>query len=221
MKEHEIQAVLTGDIVASQRLSADELNRVRATVEEACAQVSLWSPALLPRAVEFSRGDTWQVLLSEPTLALRAALWIRAALLFRCDVDTRIAIGIGSVQPLAKELSRSGGDAFVRSGQALEAMSQVRLTVVLPPSSPLACWVELVARLCDALVSSWTQRQAELVHAALSPQSLTQSAIAAALVPPVSKQAVGKGLRAARWDAISQAVETFEASQWSLLLPES
>ena len=218
MNELETQAVLTGDIVASQRLSAAELDRVRATVEEACAEVAQWAPELIPRSVEFSRGDAWQVLLSDPSMALRAALWIRAALLFRCGVDTRIAVGIGSVGLLAESLSLSGGDAFVRSGQALDGLSHGRLAVVLPPSSPFAPWVDLVARLCDAMVGSWTHRQAELVHAALSPRSLTQSAIAAALVPPVSKQAVGKGLRAAHWDAVSQAIKTFEAAEWSVLV---
>lgn len=217
MNEHDIQAVLTGDIVASQRLSATELDHVRATVEEACAEIAQWSPELMPRAVEFSRGDAWQVLLREPSMTLRAALWIRAALLFRCGVDTRVAVGIGSIAPLAESLSLSGGDAFVRSGQALDALSQARLTIVLPSSSPFCSWIDLVAKLCDAMVGSWTQRQAELVYAALSPQSLTQSAIAAALIPPVSKQAVGKGLRAAHWDAISQAIKIFEAAKWPLL----
>ena len=221
MSEHDIQAVLTGDIVASQRLSATELDRVRATVEEACAQMAQWSPGLVPRAVEFSRGDAWQILLRDPSMALRSALWIRAALLFRCGVDTRVAVGIGSVTPLAESLSLSGGEAFVRSGQALDTLSPARLTIVLPHSSPFSPWVDLVAKLCDAMVGSWTQRQAELVHAALSPRSLTQSAIAAELVPPVSKQAVGKGLRAANWDAISQAIKTFEAAEWPLVSPVS
>ena len=221
MNEHDIHAVLTGDIVASQRLSVAELDHVRATVEKSCAEIAQWSAGLLPLAVEFSRGDAWQVLLREPSMALRSALWIRAALLFRCGVDTRIAVGVGSIMPLAESLSLSGGDAFVRSGQALDSLSQTRMSIVLPTSSPFSSWVDLVAKLCDAMVGSWTQRQAELVHAALSPQSTTQSAIAAALVPPVTKQSVGKGLRAAHWDAISQAIKTFEKEEWQTLAPSS
>ncbi len=214
MESHGSQAVLTGDIVASQKMSEAELSRARLVLGEAAAEIALWSEDLLPRPLEVSRGDGWQLLLSNPAFALRAALWIRSALIARCAVDTRIAVGIAAARPLAASLALSGGPAFVSSGQMLDEMRRERLTVVLPVGAILAPWLRLVARLCDTLVGSWTQRQAELVHAALHPLAPTQSAIASSLSPPVSKQAVGKGLRAAHWEALSLAVETFESSEW-------
>lgn len=215
MNDFNTCAVLTGDIVASQQLKATELARVRAVIQDASEHISLWSVDLLPYPTEFSRGDAWQLLLRDPAMALRASLWIRSALLSCCDVDTRIAIGLGEASTLAETLSQSSGSAFVRSGQMLDTMSRERLAIVLPPSSEIASWVALTARLCDTLVGSWTQRQAELVHAVLPPQSPTQTVIAAKLSPPVSKQAVGKGLRAAHWGALSQALDVFEGTHWS------
>lgn len=217
MEELEVCAVLTGDIVGSQKLSVEQLDRARAVILEASEQLSAWDAALAPKPLEFSRGDTWQLLLLDPALALRAALWIRAALLHGCGVDTRVAVGLGAVSPLSDTLAQSGGPAFVRSGQELDEMGARRLSVILPASMALAPWANLTARLCDALVASWTRRQAELVHAMLSPLAPTQSAIAAQLVPAVSKQAVGKGLRAAQWEAISQALAVFEENDWSLV----
>lgn len=214
MTVREPYAVLTGDIVASQKLGADGLERARAVLEEACAPLGQWSPGLLPREIDFSRGDAWQLLIGDPARALRAALWLRSALLHRCGVDTRIAVGIGAIEPLAAQLSRSGGEAFVLSGRSLDAMRAARLSIVLPPGRVLGPWVGLTARLCDAIVCAWTRRQAELVHASLPPQAVTQSAIAAGLRPPVTKQAVGKGLRAANWDAVAGAIATFEAEDW-------
>lgn len=214
MENHDTQAVLTGDIVASQKLSEAGLCRARAVLADAAAEIALWADDLLPRPLEVSRGDAWQLLLSEPSYALRAALWIRSALIADCGVDTRIAVGIAEAGPLAASLAFSGGPAFVSSGQMLDEMGRERLVVVLPVGAELAPWVGLAARLCDTLIVSWTQRQAELVHAVLHPQSPTQSAIAASLSPPVSKQAVGKGLRAAHWDALSLALETFESTEW-------
>jgi len=214
-------AVLTGDVVASQSLSRESLDRVRSVIFESSQQLASWSEGLVPRPLEFSRGDTWQLLLRDPSQALRASLWIRSELLHRCAVDTRIAVGLGAVLPLADTLAKSGGPAFVLSGQALDEMAARRLTIVLPPLMPLAVWADLSARLCDALVASWTQRQAQLVHAVLSPQAGTQSAIAAQLVPAVTKQAVGKGLRAAQWAALSCALKVFEENDWSLLFAES
>ncbi|MGB0867524.1 MAG: hypothetical protein ACPGSC_13520 [Granulosicoccaceae bacterium] len=215
------QAVLTGDIVASQELSADALEQVRVVIEESILQIAQWSENLVPRPVDFSRGDAWQCLLTDPGVALRAALWVRSALLYRCNVDTRVAVGIDTIEPLAANLSRSGGSAFVLSGRSLDELHKRRLSIVLPTSSPFGPWLELSARLCDVIVSSWTQRQAELMHAALAPESLTQSAIAASLQPPITKQAVGKALRAAHWDAISKAMDTFEATDWVQLWKES
>lgn len=215
MDSLEICAVLTGDVVASQQLNAEELDHVRSVLGRACGQIELWASGLAPYKVEFSRGDAWQFLLMDPSFSLRAALFIRAELLFRCDVDTRVAVGIGQADALTDTLALSGGVAFVRSGQLLDSMGSARVSIGLSPDSLLSSWIALAARLCDALASSWTRRQAELISMALHPSKVTQAAIAASLSPPISKQAVGKGLRSAQWDALSLALAEFERAAWS------
>ncbi len=217
MANLKMYAVLTGDIVASQQLSSDELNRVRTVVKESCELVSHWSDDLVPYSVELSRGDAWQLLLTDPAIALRASLFIRSALLARCGVDTRLSVAIDEVTVLAETLALSDGPAFVRSGRALDGLARTRLLVNISAKQTEAPWVRLVSTLCDTLVGTWTQRQAELIHAYLPPNSPSQSAIAARLNPPVSKQAVGKGLRAAHWDAVAHALEVFEATDWAVV----
>lgn len=84
-------AVLTGDIIRSQALSGRELESVRRTLLDAVDDVRKWRSGVVKGKAEFFRGDAWQVLLSDPQLALRVALFLRATLLGTGIADTRVA----------------------------------------------------------------------------------------------------------------------------------
>lgn len=221
MKRIEYCAVLTGDIVGSSRLRPRQLEAVRASLVDAVDMARGWKRGLVKGKVEFFRGDAWQLLLADPALALRVAILVRASLRAYGVADTRIAIGLGKAGRIsARRISLSTGQAFVVSGRALDRMTLYsNLTIETPEScGVLSEWLPVVGHLCDSLVSRWTRRQAEIVRAVIGPAEPDYDTIARKLRPAISKQAVAKGMNAARWHAIRKAVHLFEATSWNTVL---
>ena len=214
-------AVLTGDIIKSSRLQPGQLESVRSSLLGAVDVVRRWKRGLVKGKLEFFRGDAWQVLLTDPAMAMRAGILLRASLLAEGVADTRIAIGLGTVQKVSpRTISLSTGQAFFLSGHGLDSMTQYsRMTVEVPkPAGPLSDWLSAASHLCDALIGQWTRRQAEIVCAAVDPKEPDHEEIARTLRPAVSKQAVAKALNGASWYAIREAVRLFERTPWETVL---
>lgn len=209
-----LYAVLTGDLIKSSHLSTAELANARDVLLAAVGDMAKWQKGLVVGKAEFFRGDAWQVLLADPARSLRAALFLRARLKSHRAADTRVAIGLGTVEDISrKRVSLSRGEAFVRSGQALDHLpALVRMTIALPsPSGPAGQrWLPIVLQFCDTLASSWQPRQAEIVALALLPEDLRHDQIARRLHSEVTKQAVAKSLRGAHWYALKAAIDEFE-----------
>lgn len=213
-----VYAVLTGDLVKSTRLSPDELERARAAAIEVALKVKSWGPDVVVGELEFFRGDSWQLLLSAPARALRAALTMRAILRSAIDVDTRIAIGIGLVDAIdSQRISLSSGEAFILSGRGLDHLgAHSRMTIALPARvAQLAPWMPVVAELCDGIIVGWQRRQAEIVAHAIAPDSPKQEEIAVLLKHPLTQQAVAKSLRGAGLQYLKSAISQFEATDWA------
>jgi hypothetical protein len=151
---------------------------------------------------------------------LRVALLMRALLLARDEVRTRVSIGIGAVEVIdRRRVSLSTGEAFVLSGHALDHITgHFDLTGALPErTAPLAAWFPAMLHLCSGLVRSWTRRQAEIVSLALLLDNPTHESIAGTLRPKVSKQSVTESLAAARWRPLLEGIRVFEATDWDRL----
>lgn len=208
-------AVLTGDVVGSTRLGAAPRRQLlRALREAARALEGHFAGQLLPPVALF-RGDSWQAVLTDAPRGLRAALffraWLRARMKTRA-VDTRVAVGLGTVDLLPEEAPTTGdGQAFRRSGLALDRMPRGRRLRVegYPPAALPAPAVDAIVHLIDALARDWTDRQAHAVGGALL--GMTQERIAAAWFRKgISQQAVAQHLDRAGWNAIEAALEVFE-----------
>jgi len=214
----DIFAVLTGDFVESRRLSDEQLDRVRGCLSAAASEVKGWKRGLVLGVPDFFRGDAWQMLLAEPNSALRVAVFLRASVLIDDLADTRVAIGLGTVDRVErKRISMSTGQAFTLSGRDLDGLSKhFRMSIALPEEMGiLADWLPVVARLCDTIIGHWTSRQAEIVRFALAPDEPTHAEIAGRLDPPISQQTVTRALSGADWQGIRLAVKRFEAVDWS------
>ncbi len=221
MTQSKYYAVLTGDIIKSTLLSLAQLESARSSLISAVNAVRRWKPGLVKGKAEFFRGDAWQLLLTDPSLALRVAIFLRACLMAKRLPDSRIAIGLGEVQSVSRErISLSTGQAFVLSGKALDTMTLYsNMTIEIPKSlGLLPDWLPVVAHLCDSLIGQWTPRQAELVRSAANPQEPDSRQIGQALTPAISKQAVAKGLGGANWYVIREVVRLFEATAWETVL---
>lgn len=215
-KDH-VYAVLTGDIVGSTGLGAAGLAEARRVFFDAVASLRAASPELVVGDAEFFRGDSWQILLSDPQSFLRAALVLRAALRRASrDYDTRIGVGFGQVERIEPErISTSIGDAFTASGTQLDAMSDgIGVTVAVPHGSmgPLG-WLVPLCALCSAMVNSWSERQSDIAVRMLATQAPRQSDIATEI--DVSKQMISKTLASIDFPAILSAVEWVEGGKWT------
>lgn len=197
-------AVITGDLIGSTRIAPERVEEAFEILATAAARIDTWQK--FPASLSRYRGDGWQIVLARPRLALRAALYLRAALRAAGrDLSTRMAIATGEDQPpRSPDLNLATGPVFVTSGRALDAM-------MLPAQMTLAEGGALGAavRLADALSQGWTVAQARAITPMLAPHPPTHALVAETL--RISRQAVEQALVAAGYPALSQALTLIEA----------
>jgi hypothetical protein len=214
-----IFAVITGDIIRSRELDTEARKRLqRVLTSDISARLREAFPEALVMDMDVFRGDSWQLLIRAPHLALRIAFFCRAyikAALAEKQIDSRMGIGLGTVAVMPrKRVSDGDGDAFRHSGNALDEMSRSRhLALAGSGSRHLRC-LDVLTHLGDAVSGRWTDRQAIAVLGAL--QDLPQEEIRGLYLwgrgkkNPLSQQAVAKHLKSAQWEAIQSGLAFFE-----------
>lgn len=221
MAEDKCFAVLTGDLIKSGELAKDQLDDVRSSLIKRSRVVGKWERGLVNGELEFFRGDSWQLLLNKPGFAMRAAVYLRASLIASGKADSRVSIGLGSIDNISKQnLLTSTGEAFSLSGHGLDELTGYsEMTIKISRSSgPLFEWLPVVANLCNSLIKQWTQRQAEVITFAADPEEPTHEEIAEKLTPAVTKQAVTKILNSANWHSLRKVINQFEKMNWDAAL---
>ncbi len=197
-------AVLTGDIVNSSDLEREQRQTLFAALKSAAEVISAWN-GVEPTGFERFAGDSWQLLLTTPGIALRACLMLRAYI--RAEnrtFETRISVGIGSVEPLSSEgLGASDGVAFRLSGRGLADLPKNRFFGLHGSAEVNAAFI-----LADSISQDWTQKQAAALVHGLQPNRISHDAMAQIL--GISKQAVAKRLASAKAPALLAAAELFE-----------
>lgn len=208
-------AVLTGDLVSSTRMSPEELDLARRTVSEAVDDIRTWGSAVT--APDVFRGDSWQLAIADARLFLRSAVRIRAGLkALKPQRDTRIGIGLGDFERLSPDsVSQSTGEAFVRSGEALDRLGR-RDEIDLYMSDRLretTAWLPVVMGYSNFVVGRWKSGQAKVALTVLSRDGdRPQSDIASSL--EMTQQAVSKSLIAAGASSLLDACEMLETLDW-------
>lgn len=213
----ESAAVLTGDVIASTSLHArSELPRVLAEAFDALGRLD----GALLRPFEIYRGDSFQGVVRVES-ALLAATIVRARLRAFAGtgadedvrLDARIAIGIGRIEHALERVVHSDGEAFQRSGRALDEMARSkegrRLRIEAGIADALS-GPDLAAQLLDAIVSRWSQPAAEAVFYTAIDAATTQAELAERL--DVSQPAISQRLRSARWNDAKQVLALYERS---------
>ncbi|WP_428234685.1 SatD family protein [Gracilimonas sp.] len=202
-------AVLTGDIVYSTSAESSEtwlpdLKEIFARIEDRFE--------LTGNGAEMHRGDGFQLGLHDPRQALRVAFIIRAGLIKSTKtglkMDTRIAIGIGEYAYLENSVNESFGDAFTRSGHALDEMKNTDDRLALSSDSAdfdSEMYVSLT--FADMFIKNWSQADAEIAWY-IWMEDLTQSEIAKEL--NISQPAVSKRKKRAHIDEFELLLNRFE-----------
>lgn len=215
-------AALTGDLIGSRKLEPALRGEVLDWIRSLAGQFAELHPGAVVGGLEVFRGDSWQLCLANPALALTAAVFLRAgtkAHPSRAEPDMRIGIGIGTVESLRPErVSQSHGEAFALSGTALDALadSERRLGLAGPASdAPLRVLGRLAAPLLDLHLSRWTRPESAAVYGAL--MGWTQAKTAQSPIArkpdgsPLTQQAVHDALKRIRWSShVEPVIEAAE-----------
>ncbi len=117
-------AVLTGDLVRSSELDPIMLHRRLEFLANGYRDLEKSCPDLsFPRPMDTFRGDSWQLLVSPPSMAFRSTLYLRAKLA-EVKSDTRVGIGIGTLPENHLDYSPAQGEAYTLSGHALDRLQK-------------------------------------------------------------------------------------------------
>lgn len=224
-------AVLTGDIVGSSELPADVQRNLADLLRDAAEQTRAAFPEIcedLP-GIDVFRGDSWQMAVRASGKALRIALFFRAtvkALNVPVKIDTRVGIGMGSVVSLPARVSEGHGEAFVASGEALDALSKRRRMAVRIGPEPeggiggasVSDILDILVLTVDTIASDWTPAQALAAAGALRGWTQQQAADAwrrpagRARGETLTRQAVAQHLDAGQWHVVSEVLSLWEST---------
>ncbi|KEP68568.1 hypothetical protein DL1_09910 [Thioclava dalianensis] len=197
-----LTCVLTGDLVASSRLTGADLANALERIEHAFTTLR---PAGAQWLFARNRGDGWQIAMDTPPLQARLALLIRAELRsLGAEYETRIAIAQGRATiPESGDLNSALGPAFTASGQLLDTLEGPRIAHAERGALGAAL------RLLDHLSEGWTPAQARAMAPMLHPDPPTQTAAARAI--GITRQSLAQALGGAAHDAIIEALAMIEA----------
>jgi len=124
-------------------------------------------------------------------------------------LDTRLAIGIGSINFIPPEnLSAGDGEAFTLSGHLLDAMESGRMAIALPEGSDpvVSTALAILVSLLDYLPTSWSASQAQAVFWSL--HGYKQEEIAGHWQPaPITQASVSAILKRAGWSLVKKACQ--------------
>jgi hypothetical protein len=206
-------AIITGDVIASTRLSVPERRELNVAMSKASTRLRRAFRSAVPAPVHIFRGDSWQLLVTDPGQALRIALFYRAMLRAGSGssrLDTRMVIAVGRIDFIPGErIAEGDGPAYRLSGRALESMHRRERMRLVYPTHPAEEELSLVVHLLDGLVSRWSDKQALAVTGAL--RGWQQETIAKKVwSEPISQQAVAQHLDRAAWSYVESALAYFE-----------
>lgn len=202
----EHSAILTGDLIGSTQVAPTLTDEAMILLAKAAQDIGIW----LQGDAKFTRfrGDGWQVLISRPELALRAALYLVARLRAgKIPLATRVAIGIGRIDNTGSgDLSDASGPAFVHSGRALDNMPKNKVLDI--EGDGITILHSGFVNLISASIRRWTPEQAEAISYYLHPDTPTLEDIAARI--GISFQAVSYRIRGANGHDLRQALRSWE-----------
>lgn len=203
-----IGAVITGDIVKSTKMTAEERTEMLCLLQYLPAFLN----PLTKIKLEIFRGDGFQIMVADVYKSLRTAIAIRAAIRshkfqrIRTQWDARLSLGVGTLDYERDRLATSDGQAYRDSGRGLDSMGKARLNITTP-------WNEMNEELrvstafADDIISRWTQSQSRIMTQYLITD-LSHAEIGSSL--NISRQMVDKALKAGKENLLNLYLNRFE-----------
>lgn len=208
-------AVITGDVVKSSKLPDSVRRQLPGLLRKAYRELQGMAPTVFPEKslaypVAVYRGDAFQMIITDASFAIHAAVAYRALVLattVKPKIEVRMAIGMGAVDFVPGENVHEGdGEAFRLSGRAMDDMKRSNMLAVGCADGTQQRALQVVTSLLDAVTSGWTASQARAVAGAL--RGWTQEKIAETWPgKPIPRQTAGKHLQRAHWDVVREALD--------------
>jgi hypothetical protein len=216
INRHKNYAVLTGDIINSSKFRESERKELFRVMQNAAVDCQNYFSTSIPLPVDIYRGDSWQMVLSDLVMSLRIAMCYRLLVRIKMQteslVDTRISIGIGKIDFIpSQRISQGDGDAFKRSGAAIEKLGRMRRMIIDIPDNEdqIQKSLNIVLLFIDFILQNTTKKQSQAILGALLGK--TQEQIADSwLERTITQQAVAQHLDRAGWHAIEKGLNYFE-----------
>lgn len=197
-------AVLTGDIIRSRNLPGSEREDILTVIKESPKMLTaLTQPALKLSTFDVFRGDSFQVIVFQPEMAVSVSVMLRTLVKktfqkpLKTLPDIRVAIGIGAVDSVPDNVSEGDGEAFQRSGLLLDQMQAEQKMAIATSNVEFDRRWNVELGLLDAILTNWTFQQSEVIPQIMTGR--TQQEIAEML--GIEQSTIHRRLRAADWPA--------------------
>ncbi|AFH49476.1 Hypothetical protein IALB_1769 [Ignavibacterium album JCM 16511] len=205
-KQNKVYSVVTSDIVKSSKLSITKHKKLIRVIKNCAIEVQKVFPASFQYAPEYFRGDSWQIVLKKPELALSIILFYRAyirAYMKLSSMDARMAISLGRIDFVKKHFGV--GEAYKISGEAIDIKGKRRFKFIYNEKETSEL-LDLLVENSDFISSRWTVRQCEVILLAM--KGFNQLQISKKL--KVTQQAVSQQLDSAGWSVIAKNIAYFQ-----------
>lgn len=168
-----MNSTITGDIVHSQSIDKPEiwLDPLKKLFSEVGETPSVW---------EVYRGDSFQITVKAED-ALRLCILIKSVIKKQKPkkIDVRLAIGIAEEEVMVNRVSEATTDAFIYSGQLLDALKQKKVHLgIKTPWQVFDDEFNMMFKLALVIMNSWTRNSAEVAELLFSISGITQVEIA-------------------------------------------
>lgn len=191
-------AVLTGDIINSREVNAEEWQpRLKAYFDSVTNNDEKWA---------IYRGDSFQIQVNANE-ALNIAICIKSLIKTNPKIDVRIAIGIGDISFEEKKITESNGTAFVNSGDAFEMLKNNTLRLKTPYQEFDACF-NPIFKLLSFIIDNWKPATSETIFYALTYRGLLQKEIAEKLQK--DRTTVNRALKRGAYEEIVDIIDLFD-----------
>ena len=195
-------AVITGDIVNSKKISPKKWLKF--------LKQELDTNGSSPKAWEIYRGDSFQVIISKPEDALKAAIKIKATIKSIQGLDVRMAIGIGTRTYNAPKVTESNGTAFVHSGEKFEILKKEKQNLAVKSDwDDFDKEINLLLKLSLIPMDNWTVNAAEIVKTTMENPDKLQEELGK--IVGIKQNAISNRMKRAYYDEIMQVNEMYVA----------
>ncbi len=191
-------AVITGDLMHSQELSPEKW------LPDLKAILAKWGNN--PEYWEIYRGDSFQLVLDQPSECINATVLLKSCIKRIRPLDLRMGIGIGERSYASGKVTESNGSAFVRSGETFESLKNLKQEIAIKsPWEELDQMINMELKLVQTILQGWTSNAAEAVFHSLSQPDLSQEEQGAKL--GITQHAFSTRLKRAHFEVIRQWLE--------------